>query len=97
MTAAVADRNGTPLAMGIPLMGFLLAWSFPIYLNLYQRHELDTYFASTLGLKHGESETKLEEGQDKTSGEIEKDEEIEAANGNSKEVENTENPIKPVP
>ena len=47
---AVADRRGTQIAMCIPLVGFLIAWSFPIYLNLYKAKELDGYTESKVGV-----------------------------------------------
>lgn len=40
---AVADRWGTRTAMAVPLGGFLLAYSFPVWLNLFQAMELDAY------------------------------------------------------
>ena len=83
MTAAVADRSGTPLGMGIPLMGFLLAWSFPIYVNLTQAKQLDGFFESKIGIKNQleSTEGKLEEGDAANARELEdivKDKEVEA-------------------
>jgi len=49
---AVADAVGsTQTAMVIPMIGFVLAWSFPVYLNLTQAKCLDGYNISELGVK----------------------------------------------
>ena len=50
---AVADARGgdTKTAMVIPLVGFCIAWTFPLYLNLYQAKRLDGYGQSELGIK----------------------------------------------
>jgi len=47
----VADRTGTQKAMVVPLAFFVIAWSFPIYLNLYKGKELDAYRDSKVGLE----------------------------------------------
>lgn len=46
----VADHIGTRKAMCIPLIFFFIAWSFPIYLNLYKGAELDAYSESHVGI-----------------------------------------------
>jgi len=53
MLGAVADARGgdTQTAMVIPLVGFVIAWTFPLYLNLYQAQRLDNYRLSELGIK----------------------------------------------
>lgn len=45
----VADRIGTQRAMVVPLAFFLVAWAYPIYLNIYKRRELDAYTESAVG------------------------------------------------
>jgi FHS family L-fucose permease-like MFS transporter len=45
----VADKTGTRKAMVVPLSFFLIAWSFPIYLNMYKGKELDAYRESAVG------------------------------------------------
>ncbi|KAF2759061.1 glucose/galactose transporter [Pseudovirgaria hyperparasitica] len=47
----VSDRIGVRRAMVVPLAFFVVAWSFPIYLNLCKGRELDAYTHSTVGLK----------------------------------------------
>jgi len=49
----VADKTGTRKAMVIPLTFFVIAWSFPIYLNLYKGKQLDAYRSSTVGTSEG--------------------------------------------
>ncbi|MCJ1255783.1 hypothetical protein MMC24_003600 [Lignoscripta atroalba] len=48
---AVADRRGTQIAMAVPLAGFLIAWTFPIYLNVFRAKELDGYTHSKIGVE----------------------------------------------
>ena len=59
MLGAVADSRGTQIAMAIPLMGFAVAWTFPLYLNLYCRRELDGFRESKVGVIR-DSENQLE-------------------------------------
>ncbi|KAF2251838.1 MFS general substrate transporter [Trematosphaeria pertusa] len=49
----VADKVGTRKAMVVPLAFFIIAWSFPIYLNMYKGKELDAYRESHVGLEEG--------------------------------------------
>ncbi|EON65708.1 hypothetical protein W97_04947 [Coniosporium apollinis CBS 100218] len=66
----VADRTGTRKAMVVPLAFFVIAWSFPIYLNVFKAKELDAFTDSTVGLKEGQVDSNsrigsiaLEKGQ----------------------------------
>ncbi|KAF2733823.1 L-fucose permease Glucose/galactose transporter-like protein [Polyplosphaeria fusca] len=49
----VADKIGTRKAMVVPLSFFVIAWSFPIYLNLFKGKELDAYRESKVGSEEG--------------------------------------------
>jgi len=42
----VADHMGTQKAFFIPLIGFVIAWSFPIYLNVFKGKSLDGWTES---------------------------------------------------
>lgn len=46
----VADHRSTRVGMAIPLAGFCIAWSFPLYLNLFKAKELDGYRVSKVGI-----------------------------------------------
>jgi MFS transporter, FHS family, L-fucose permease len=46
----VADKTGTRVAMVVPLSFFIIAWSFPIYLNVVKGKELDAYTESHVGI-----------------------------------------------
>ena len=50
----VADRTGTRIAMVVPLSFFIVAWAFPIYLNVFRAKQLDAYTQSTVGLTAGQ-------------------------------------------
>lgn len=45
----VADRIGTRKALCVPLAFFAVAWTYPIYLNVFKGHELDAYTESHVG------------------------------------------------
>ncbi|KAF2454119.1 L-fucose permease Glucose/galactose transporter-like protein [Lineolata rhizophorae] len=49
----VADVTGTRKAMVVPLAFFVVAWTFPIYLNLCKGRELDAYRDSEVGTEPG--------------------------------------------
>lgn len=50
MLGAVVDARNTRIAMCVPLGGFLVAYSFPIYLNLFKAKELDAFNETTVGI-----------------------------------------------
>jgi FHS family L-fucose permease-like MFS transporter len=63
--------------MAIPMMGYILAWIFPIYISLYKRNVMDTHRDSDVNVNHTVSSKK----------EIE----LERARENMPEVANIEN------
>ncbi len=65
MLGAVADRKGTRLAMCIPLVGFVIAWSFPVYLNLVKARELDGYRETQVGVVGGDEGSEVSGGREK--------------------------------
>jgi MFS transporter, FHS family, L-fucose permease len=36
--------------MAIPMMGYILAWAFPIYVNLFQRESMDLHRATDVNV-----------------------------------------------
>lgn len=48
----VADKTGTRIAMVVPLAFFCIAWSFPIYLNIFKGKELDAYRENHVGIEN---------------------------------------------
>ena len=58
---AVADSRDTQIAMCVPLAGFIVSWSFPLYLNLFKGKELDGYLKSKVGIVEG-SNASVESG-----------------------------------
>lgn len=46
--------------MCIPLVGFVVSWSFPLYLNLFKAKELDGYLKSKVGILDADSNTSVE-------------------------------------
>jgi FHS family L-fucose permease-like MFS transporter len=49
----VADKIGTRKAMCVPLAFFIIAWSYPLYLNIAKGRELDAYTESHVGTQQG--------------------------------------------
>jgi FHS family L-fucose permease-like MFS transporter len=49
MTGLLADKKGYHIGMAVPLIGFFVAFSYPIYLNLFCRQELDGFRESKIG------------------------------------------------
>ena len=47
--------------MCIPLIGFVVSWSFPLYLNLFKAKELDGYLKSQVGIVAG-ADASVEDG-----------------------------------
>ncbi|KAH8149117.1 uncharacterized protein LAJ45_06656 [Morchella importuna] len=72
MMAVVSDsRNSTRFGMIVPMAGFIAAFSFPIYLNLFEAERLDSYSKSTVGLDNKMSDSeKLGIDSDKGTEEI---------------------------
>ncbi|KAJ4325476.1 hypothetical protein N0V94_000619 [Neodidymelliopsis sp. IMI 364377] len=60
MVGAVVDARNTRVAMSVPLAGFLIAYSFPIYLNLFKAKELDAFSESTTGTEVVTDEKRVE-------------------------------------
>lgn len=53
----VADHKNTQIGLVIPLIGFVISWSFPLYLNLFKAKELDGYLVSKVGIEPGTAGT----------------------------------------
>ena len=64
MLGLAAGARGTQIGMVVPLAGFVVSWSFPLYLNLFKGKELDGYLKSKVGVEPMSSETTLEEGSE---------------------------------
>lgn len=62
MLGAVVDARNTRVAMAVPLGGFLIAYSYPVYLNLFKAKELDAFNGSKVGVE-GESMDKSVEAE----------------------------------
>ncbi|KAI1847476.1 hypothetical protein JX265_012316 [Neoarthrinium moseri] len=62
MTGAVVDRSGAHMAMTIPMMGYVLAWIYPLYVNVWNRETMDVHRATNLGVTPvGDKALQLEE------------------------------------
>jgi FHS family L-fucose permease-like MFS transporter len=55
MTGLLADRRGYHIAMAVPLIGFLVAFAYPVYLNTMCVRELDGFRETKIGYldEHG--------------------------------------------
>ncbi|ROW15759.1 hypothetical protein VPNG_02061 [Cytospora leucostoma] len=50
MAGAVVTYHGAHAAMGIPLMGYVLALVYPVYVNVYKRDVMDGHRATDVGI-----------------------------------------------
>lgn len=55
LTGLLADSKGYHIGMSVPLVGFLVAFAYPIYLNTMCRRELDGFRNTKIGYEdeHG--------------------------------------------
>ncbi|ORY68188.1 glucose galactose transporter [Pseudomassariella vexata] len=51
MTGAVVDRHGAHTAMAIPMMGYVLAWIYPLYVNVWNRETMDVHRETKVGVE----------------------------------------------
>lgn len=49
MTGLLADKKGYHLGMVVPLIGFFVAFAYPVYLNIFCRQELDGFRETKIG------------------------------------------------
>ena len=54
LTGLVADHKGYHIAMCVPLVGFFVAFAFPIYLNSVCAKELDGFRETKIGYREGD-------------------------------------------
>jgi MFS transporter, FHS family, L-fucose permease len=52
MTGAIIDAKGARIGMVMPLVGYIISITFPIYLNIYKAKELDAYRSLEIGIKN---------------------------------------------
>lgn len=64
LTGLVADHQGYHIAMCVPLVGFFVAFAFPIFLNTFYAKELDGFRETKIGYQD----------QDGTIGDVRRDE-----------------------
>ncbi|EPE05236.1 l-fucose permease glucose galactose transporter [Ophiostoma piceae UAMH 11346] len=50
MTGAVIDNHNAHIAMAIPMMGYVLAFIYPVYVNMFKRDLMDSHRATDVGV-----------------------------------------------
>ncbi|KAL1905930.1 hypothetical protein Sste5344_008318 [Sporothrix stenoceras] len=50
MTGAVIDRRDAHIAMTIPMMGYVLAFAYPVYVNVFKRDLMDSHRSTDVGV-----------------------------------------------
>ena len=50
MMGAVVTARSAHTAMVIPMMGYILAWIFLIYFNIFERKQMDVHRATEVGI-----------------------------------------------
>ncbi|KAK3898844.1 Glucose/galactose transporter [Staphylotrichum tortipilum] len=51
MTGAVLDARNAHVAMAIPMMGYILAWIYPLYVNVWKKEVMDTHRETRFGIE----------------------------------------------
>lgn len=52
-TGAVMDASNASIAMVVPLVGYLMAWVYPLYINVWNKELMDSHRTTTVGLDGG--------------------------------------------
>jgi FHS family L-fucose permease-like MFS transporter len=70
MMGAVVTARNAHFAMIIPFMGYVLAYIFPVYVNIFKRDQMDSHRASDLNVAPRPADTEkdmgiADEGEDK--------------------------------
>ncbi|KAL9112331.1 MAG: hypothetical protein Q9227_003449 [Pyrenula ochraceoflavens] len=62
MCGAVVEHHNAHIAMAIPMMGYILAWAFPIYVNFFNKETVDMRRTTDLNVvpEHMAKEMELE-------------------------------------
>ncbi|CEL04011.1 hypothetical protein ASPCAL05145 [Aspergillus calidoustus] len=65
MMGAVVTNKSAHTAMAIPMLGYILALTFPVYVNLFQKERMDSHRVSAVGIAPTENKLELstEEGK----------------------------------
>lgn len=87
MTGAVAthlqkigSKHPFHTAMLIPMMGFVCAWVYPVYVNIWNKETMDVHRATDVGIVPGPSEKELELAQSRSHGDKQNVRTVEEAN-----------------
>jgi FHS family L-fucose permease-like MFS transporter len=87
MTGAVAthlqkigSKHPFHTAMLIPMMGFVCAWVYPVYVNIWNKETMDVHRATDVGIVPGPSEKELELAQSRSHGDKQNVGTVEEAN-----------------
>ncbi len=59
MMGAVVTKRNAHVAMAIPMMGYIMAWLLPLYVNFFNHETMDTHRATELGIVAGPNEKEL--------------------------------------
>ncbi|TLD29093.1 hypothetical protein PspLS_03438 [Pyricularia sp. CBS 133598] len=68
MAGAVMDQSGAHMAMAVPMVGYILAWTYPLYVNGWNREVMDVHRETTYGLEPlGDKEVQLDNRESTTA------------------------------
>ncbi|GAB1317616.1 hypothetical protein MFIFM68171_07826 [Madurella fahalii] len=68
MTGAVVDSRNAHVAMAIPMMGYILAWIYPLYVNIWKKDVMDTHRETKVGIEPSVSNDKALHLEEQTAG-----------------------------
>lgn len=55
------DATNASIAMVIPLVGYILAWAYPFYINVWNKELMDTHRRTEVGIQPEENYDKSKE------------------------------------
>lgn len=68
MCGAVVTQHNAHVAMAIPMMGYILAWVYPLYVNIWNGDTMDIHRATTVGLETSNDKNIELEAQESRAG-----------------------------
>ncbi|KAM5356886.1 hypothetical protein ACJ41O_003532 [Fusarium nematophilum] len=57
---AVMDASNASIAMVVPLAGYIMAWAYPLYINVWNKELMDSHRATKVGTQEYEEKKDLE-------------------------------------
>lgn len=76
MIGAVLNNRNAHIAMVIPMTRYILAFNFPIYVNIFQRQNMDSHREANVGIVPVPNEMELELAREGSTDQVERATEV---------------------